>query len=201
MATTEINIPARRAFAELLRQFYSGRITNDQYESRYWQIVRTHGYDSAVNAIFLESWGTYSDFRTHRMSRFWKLLNREQRRVILRWILFLRSDAEFAQSELARSGARWPILLILPFVLLLAATIIGAPVWAPAVFVLLVGSCLIVSATIWMAFLARCVADRLMGRNRPAAPWRDEISPWPFASVPQFNDAVAHPYLLVGSPV
>lgn len=196
-----VNIPARRAFAELLRQFYSGRMTNDQYEARYWKLIDHHGSDSGIEAIYDAAWGTYDDILTHRMSRFWRRLSREQRRVIQRWILFLGTDVAYVRTEQEPvSVSDWcaVALLVVPALLPVASVIIGTPFWAPGVFGLLLMTSVLVYGGMWLWHLARTVAERVAGRNRPAQTWSDDTFPWPFRTITEFHAALSAPRYLAG---
>ncbi len=52
---------ARRVYAELVRQFISGRMTNDEYEERFEQL-KLENLDPAVDKILYQVWGLYDDY-------------------------------------------------------------------------------------------------------------------------------------------
>ena len=82
----------RRQYAELVRHFYSGRLTNHEYEDAYDRIPEDG--DQAVNQIYCKLWTTYCDFREHRMGRKHGM-TLDGRRILARWILFLKSDRPY----------------------------------------------------------------------------------------------------------
>jgi len=89
----------RDRMAEELRHFAGGRTTNDEFEDRLHAILkeRTVGLkedDAALWAITSRSWFLYDDTRVHRLDGKRKL-NREARKEIARWIVFLHSDLPY----------------------------------------------------------------------------------------------------------
>lgn len=88
-----VNRAARDIAAETVQRFMDGSISNRDYERRY---PRAKG-DSAVSAIYTNIWFCYSDIKEHFLTGK-HALNDEQRALLHRCILFLRSDFEF----------RWP---------------------------------------------------------------------------------------------
>ncbi|WP_417737254.1 hypothetical protein [Rosistilla oblonga] len=82
----------RLEFAQLVRQFLSGRMTNHAYEDRY-EALPEDG-DEAVNQVYCRLWNEYCDFREHRMGRKHGM-TRDGRRVAARWIMFLRSGRPY----------------------------------------------------------------------------------------------------------
>ena len=89
--------------AEALRHFASGRTTNDEFEDRLHHLLRERKVgrkqdDGALWAITSRSWFLYDDTRQHRLDGK-RRLNREGRREMARWIVFLHSGCEY----------EWPI--------------------------------------------------------------------------------------------
>jgi hypothetical protein len=83
---------ARQDYAELARHFFAGRITNHEYERACDQILE-HS-DDAINQVYCQLWTAYCDFREHRMGRKHGM-TREGRRLLARWIMFLKSDRPY----------------------------------------------------------------------------------------------------------
>ncbi|HLK57465.1 MAG TPA: hypothetical protein VKU00_12940 [Chthonomonadaceae bacterium] len=75
---------ARDAYAQLLRHFASGVITNDEYDDRFFQI-HDDTSDPALWCIWEAVWPCYCDLRTYRL-RGKHTLSPETRRVIARAI-------------------------------------------------------------------------------------------------------------------
>lgn len=82
----------RQSYAELVRHFYSGRLTNHEYERACDSILRDA--DQAMNQIYCQLWTTYCDFREHRMG-LKHGMTREGRRLLARWIMFLKSERPY----------------------------------------------------------------------------------------------------------
>ena len=81
----------RDEYAELLRHFATGQMTNDDYVERADKI----GFkDDAVNEIYKEIWFTYCDIVTHKLKEGYALTDKGKK-VVARYILFLYSDFPF----------------------------------------------------------------------------------------------------------
>lgn len=91
-AAQKVNLSARRAYAELLRQFHAGRMTNFEYERRFDSIVSEYGTDDAIDSIYLFNWGTYCDMHRHRMTDRGRRLTQECRGFIAQSVLLLRTE-------------------------------------------------------------------------------------------------------------
>lgn len=90
---------ARDQFAELLRHFAAGNLTNHDYDAAADHIVcDANRKDRSLWAIYSRVWFFYSDVRQHCLREEYKLTD-EGRRAVARWILFLYSDLEY----------EWPI--------------------------------------------------------------------------------------------
>ena len=98
---------ARDQYAELLRHFVAGRMTNFEYEESCDQIFRTN--DEAVHQIYCAMWPTYCDIRKHTMTGDYAL-SKEGRRLVAQWILFLHSDLEYEWPVPGMSGCLLNIL-------------------------------------------------------------------------------------------
>jgi hypothetical protein len=85
----------RDRFAELLRHFGAGRLTNDEFVDLQRQILDDPAWpDEALRAMAVRAWSLYDDTQTHRL-RGRRALTREGRREFARWIIFLHSDLEY----------------------------------------------------------------------------------------------------------
>ena len=85
----------RDRFAELLRHFGAGQLTNDEFVALQWQILDDPTLpDEALHAIAVQAWFFYGDTRTHRLKGKWAL-TQERRREFAKWIIFLHSDLEY----------------------------------------------------------------------------------------------------------
>jgi len=85
---------ARDKYAELLRHFLGGRVTNFEYEDRFDAILQNGLGDKAVDQLYSEMWYCYCDLREHRLVDK-DVLGDESRAVAMRFILFLHSDAPY----------------------------------------------------------------------------------------------------------
>lgn len=83
---------ARKEFAELLRHFIAGRITNLEFDQRGEDLTETE--DAALRFIYRQVWYLYDDFSEHRMVGDHKI-DKAGRHEIARWILFLQNDLEY----------------------------------------------------------------------------------------------------------
>lgn len=92
----------RDRFAEVLRHFASGLLTNEEYEKRVDRIFEgmepKQPRDLALWAIYDNVWFLYDDLRTHRLTGC-NALTREGKTEFARWIMFLYTEQEY----------QWPI--------------------------------------------------------------------------------------------
>lgn len=84
--------------AQALRDFASGRITNNEFEAAEPQTK-----DPAIRAIWETVWLFYDDVSEHRLTGRHKL-PRDLRRGWVRWILFLHSDLPYEWPDLPHPG-------------------------------------------------------------------------------------------------
>ena len=89
---------ARDRAAQLLRDFVSGQISNDQFEDN-----QPPSADSAIEAIWKTAWVFYNDSYEHRLVDRHRL-TADMRRICARWIIFLHSDVEYAWPEIPLPG-------------------------------------------------------------------------------------------------
>lgn len=84
------NLETRRKHALLLRRLVAGRISNDEYEDGL-----ADDFDEGSNSVFFEGgWHLYSDTKEYCLEGRHKL-DRESKRKVARWIMFLRSSADY----------------------------------------------------------------------------------------------------------
>ena len=91
---------ARDSAAVLLRQFFSGRFSQFDFEDRF-----PGSTDPVIRAIAHTAWCFYDDFCEHRMSGEWALTP-EWKRTIARWVMFLHSNAEYEWPSVSYPGLR-----------------------------------------------------------------------------------------------
>ena len=98
MATSDVDVSARRIACQVLRDFISGRITNDEFEKRF-----PDTRDGAVGAIWDTSWVFCDDFKAHRLDGKHRL-SLNERRVCMRWLLFLHGKLPYEWPDLNLPG-------------------------------------------------------------------------------------------------
>ena len=91
---------ARDSAAETLRQFFSGRISQFDFEEKF-----PESSDPAIGAVDQTVWCFYDDFREHKMTGERKLTP-EWRKIIARWVMFLHSDFEYEWPTVSYPGLR-----------------------------------------------------------------------------------------------
>ena len=84
-----IDKPKRFEAARLIEEFFEDRITNFEYDNRY-----PRSPDLAVFAIYSMLWFAYSDVNEHHLDGSCALTD-EDRQVVDRCILFLRTENEY----------------------------------------------------------------------------------------------------------
>jgi hypothetical protein len=89
--------PSRDRFAEILRQFASGRLTNDEFEDRASEFRD----DEVVNKLYWFVWMFYDDLYEHRLLGKHRL-SPLQRRVFAQCVLFLRSGLPYEWDKSAK---------------------------------------------------------------------------------------------------
>jgi hypothetical protein len=96
-----IDRPSRDKLAEALRQYVSGRITNDTLDD-----IKVDERDNGAVAVKEAAWYLYDDLHEHKaVDGFY--IDKKDRKEIARWIVFLQSDEEYI----------WPKMSILDFIL------------------------------------------------------------------------------------
>ncbi len=94
-----IDREARDRASQIMRDFISGKISNDAFADA---CPRTE--DRAVYAIWDTAWLFYDDFKEHRLAGRYRL-SPEQKRACVRWILFLHSDLPYVWPDIRFPGA------------------------------------------------------------------------------------------------
>lgn len=89
---------ARDRAAQLLRNFISGRVTNDEFEDCVPPTL-----DRAVLAIWDTAWVLYDDRKEHVLSGRYRP-TADMRRICVRWLLFLHSNHEYEWPDLCLPG-------------------------------------------------------------------------------------------------
>lgn len=82
---------ARNAAAEAIRYYLSGASTNFTLDEKLFGLKSS---DAAIDAIRKQLWLIYDDLREHRHDGAWKI-SADQREIVIRIILFLKSDLEY----------------------------------------------------------------------------------------------------------
>lgn len=82
---------ARNAMAEATRHYLAGLSTNFRFDDALREIQSA---DVAIKAIRAQLWLIYDDLREHRAKNDWQL-SAHQREIVVRTILFLKSDIEY----------------------------------------------------------------------------------------------------------
>lgn len=182
MPQTQINVEVRRRYAALLRRYFSGKVTNFQYEKEAEDLP----YEPAVHEIHTDAmWFLYDDIREHRALP----LSREDRRIIARIILFLRTDAPIKPRP-PWSRAQWVSFWL--FLAIFAGwpvgiVMVGAGSYFNSPLTMWAGAALLAPFPLW--YLTKMIGhafERLRRRSQrtePADPY------WPFTSAEALRSA------------
>jgi hypothetical protein len=93
-----IDRAARKNLEQARRRYTAGRITtNVELEETVANIASQSG-DATVHEVANASWGLYDDLRTYTAAEE-DALGRSETATVARWILFLRSNNEFARPR------------------------------------------------------------------------------------------------------
>lgn len=174
----------RRQYAQLLRQFGSGRMTNEEYEERQWEISAPD--DPALREIASEIWLVYDDVSTHRMIGPHRL-SRESRRGIARAVLFLHSDREYGWPL----GDYWKGLTLMLLCADFWAAVSAVDRW-PGFAMLAVSAGGLVAVPLLVCAIVLHLCTK---RRREAA---GDTDVWPFLRQAELDEAMRQPRLLNG---
>ncbi len=176
---------ARRQYAELVRQFVSGRMTNDEYEDRYKSVQQDRD-DVAISAVYYELWFLYDDFKMHRLTGTHRL-DRENRHTIAKAVLFLQSGEEYQWPNHTWVGAGRAMVLVMGA--WITVILLGM---FPADYLLTL-SISFMAALLMLLYLS----IRIPTENRA---WKahGDTEAWPFRHQADLAEAVRHPRLLNG---
>ncbi len=175
---------ARRKYAELVRQFISGRMTNDEYESKF-EVLELLGRDRAVIEIHSQVWFLYDDMTTHKMEGAHRL-DKIGRRRIAQAVLFLQSGSEYNWPT---TGVWGCLLFPLPLYGLIAlALACSCPTHLTQ----------ILSATVCLC--AATAAFALFKGSQEYHRWETagDTEAWPFRTEANLAEAKLRPQLLAG---
>jgi hypothetical protein len=79
----------RRKAADLLKDFFNGKITNDDYDNEY---PDAHG-DLGISVVYDRIWLYYSDLHTHFLDK--TSLNNDDLALFKRCVTFLQTGLEY----------------------------------------------------------------------------------------------------------
>lgn len=185
-----VNFELRLACATLLRQFMSGRMTNDEYQDRLAELHNRYGFDAAVADFDLVVWHLYCDIRTHRMTDPGRRPPKPIRRRVARWIVFLRTMEPLGQGKpvcKTRIARRLMLAIVGSMVFGLVCSLLGF--WMGWVASLL-------SLFVWPWIVGGITLDDRIFSN---AFDEDLTNPCPFCSTDALAQAVRCPTYLAGT--
>ncbi len=101
---------ARNSVAEAIRHYLAGVSTNFALDDAIFDLKSS---DPAIGAIRKQLWLIYDDLREHRNQGTWKIAT-EQRAIVMRFILFLKTDNEYQWAYVLGwyRATRWLIWLL-----------------------------------------------------------------------------------------
>jgi len=173
---------ARRQYAELVRQFTSGRMTIDEYEERFIAI-RLNKKDPAISKICDRLGLLYENAQPDKLTKQWRL-DPVARRKVAQAVLFLQSGEEYQWREELWDGSVFLITAFLVFLL----------------FALFPETALINRAGIAAVLVSAWINyERWQGnRQQKRHPMAGDTGAWPFLHQADLDEAVKHPHLLNG---
>ena len=204
--TPNTNLATRRAYAEILRHFLAGRLITDDYEDAHFKLIRQLGHDNAADDIFTACWHLYDDITPHRMSGDHRVQG-ELRRLVARWIVFLRSGAAYdghflrpehpraAEARRVERAVRVQIQLFLAAALLKGLGLVGLMTGTGSLGTVL--GVLSLACGVGMFILGRRYGLSL-NPSICARAFGDPEDPWPFRAVSDLKSALARPTYLFG---
>lgn len=171
---------ARRKYAELVRQFISGRMTNDEYEQKFFDL-RINKKDPAPLEIFSEVRDICQDAFPDKLTQQWRLGTHERRRVS-QFVLFLQSDIDYQWSKKLWDGS---VFLITAFCVLL-------------LFALLPETPLLIRFSYSAPLIVAWQCYEQWQRKRKRLVNKGDKEAWPFFRQADLAEARRHPRLLNG---
>ena len=170
---------ARRRYAELVRQFISGRMSLDEYEDRFANLHNDK--DLALREVWNFLASLCEDAYPQRMTQQWRL-DRSARRQAAQAILFLQTDQEYEWRRPLWDGS---VFLITAFVVFL-------------IFALLQETPLLLRLAFSAPLLAAWQWYEQWQRKRKRSIFAGDTDAWPFLRQADLAEAVRHPRLLNG---
>ncbi len=194
---------ARRAAAEVVRQFASGRLTNRQFEDQFYKAADYGDRfdDPVLDEMEKILWASYDDFKTHSLREGKHDIGPKGRRLLARWVMFLHTDFESASGPVrdlwtcdgAEARINWravPALVFVGACAMWLSALAGLGGVRGQVMAILGAVGLYAALWIWGLF------DR---RDDPLPECADEeTSVWPFKTRDDFLKALAQPRMLSG---
>lgn len=171
---------ARREYAEIVRQFTSGRMTVEEYEDRFLAI-RINKKDPALPEICDTLSALYDEARPNRLTKQWRLDHDAQRRVA-QTVLFLHSDQEYQWRKKLWDGSVFMVTAF--FVLLL--------------FALFPETALIIRAGVATVLVSGWITYERWQAKRQERKEMGDTGAWPFLHQADLDEAARHPRLLNG---
>jgi hypothetical protein len=95
-----VDMVKRNLLADAIHELVAGIKTNDEFQEFLWDhgfqflVAPTRYQDASIGPILDSAWCLYSDATEYRLVGRYRL-PRENRRQVLRWIMFLRADLEY----------------------------------------------------------------------------------------------------------
>lgn len=187
----------RTKYAQILRQFVSGRMTTDEYENHFFEFERQFNYDPAAWAVFAAVWHLYDDIWPHRMAGAHRL-DRTTRRRIAQFILFLRSGAQYTDLVPERQVPKQQVSSYRGIPMVLAALALGAIslLLIGTYFTLVLAACGFLLLLLFLSLFGRAVALDPAVFEVSWTPTPDHL--WPFGSQDALLQALSTPTFLFG---
>ena len=195
----------RDKYAELLRHFASGQLSNKAYEKQAMKILEQTN-DLALEEVYWQVYNTYDDFMKHRLTKA-HALTKDGKKAVARWVLFLCSNAgceEIMACESFKDDSTWKqsLLFSLGFILLVVAVIL-IHVFLLVNFPIVLLIVVIIEASAVFAII------RAFKPSTQASDWNkiehelwekawDTNGVWPFKTKEEFENAKTHVRLLTG---
>jgi hypothetical protein len=171
---------ARRKYAELVRQFISGRMTEDEYMRNFFSL-RVNKKDPALLEIFDAVDNLCEDAYPVKLTQQW-LLNKNEKRRVAQAVLFLQSDVEYQWSKKLWDGS---VFLVIAFCILILFAVLPE---TPFLLRFALSAPLVVA---WQCY-------EQWQRKRKQSVIVGDKEAWPFLCQADLEEAARHPRLLNG---